>query len=80
MESLNSSYVDGVSLTHGTPRQHIWTLILLYTSSEDHLCRCSGVNSGGITPPNLVGDGEMGNNIYLEGSVSPLWMGMGVGL
>ena len=24
-ETINSTYVDGVSLTHGTPRQHIWT-------------------------------------------------------
>ena len=24
-EDINSAYVDGVSLTHGTPRQHIWT-------------------------------------------------------
>ena len=24
-EDINSAYVDGVSLTHGNPRQHIWT-------------------------------------------------------
>ena len=24
-DSINSAYVDGVSLTHGNPRQHIWT-------------------------------------------------------
>ena len=24
-ENINSAYVDGVSLTHGNPRQHIWT-------------------------------------------------------
>ena len=24
---INSYYVDGVSITHGYPRQHIWTLI-----------------------------------------------------
>ena len=56
-----------VSLMEPQDNTSIWTLILLYTSSEDHLCRCGGVNSGGIAPPNLVGDGEMGNNIYLEG-------------
>ncbi len=22
---INSTYVDGVSLTHGSPREHIWT-------------------------------------------------------
>ena len=22
---INGNYVDGVSLTHGAPRQHIWT-------------------------------------------------------
>ena len=26
---IDGSYVDGVSLTYGSPRQHIWTLILL---------------------------------------------------
>ncbi len=24
--SIDSNYVDGVSLTHGQPREHIWTL------------------------------------------------------
>ena len=26
--TIDGAYVSGVSLTHGSPRQHIWTLIL----------------------------------------------------
>ena len=29
--NINSVYVDGVSLTHGTPRQHIWTFAAAVT-------------------------------------------------
>ena len=27
IQDINSYYVDGVSITHGTPRQHVWTLM-----------------------------------------------------
>ena len=30
--NINSAYVDGVSLTHGTPRQHIWSFAAGYST------------------------------------------------
>ena len=43
--TIDSPYVDGVSVTHGFPRQHIWTLAAGYaeiaTTSIKYLCPCS---------------------------------------
>ena len=36
---VDGNYVDGVSLTHGTPRQHIWTFAATFT--EQSTCSCS---------------------------------------
>ena len=33
MQTINDIYVDGVSLTHGNPRQHIWTFAASLTTS-----------------------------------------------
>ena len=44
---INSHYVDGVSLTHGSPRQHIWTFMCglmasnLYLNGGKGNCHCS---------------------------------------
>ena len=42
--NINSYYVDGVSITHGFPRQHIWTLMSGVSDSNIHAnsnCPCS---------------------------------------
>ena len=44
---INSAYVDGVSLTHGSPRQHIWTFAA--ARDEDQTCVCNGTE--GTSPP-----------------------------
>ena len=36
-DDINTYYVDGVSLTHGNPRQHIWTFAAVYLFS----CSCT---------------------------------------
>ena len=54
---INGTYVDGVSLTHGAPRQHIWTFAA--TSSEvNHMlsCSCDNSNTAGTPPPEYVGN------------------------
>ena len=44
--NLNGDYVDGVSITRGSPRQHVWTLIAGYTqfksefNSRTSSCPC----------------------------------------
>ena len=77
--SINSAYVEGVSITHGSPRLiHIWTLAAdLYESNLG--CPCEG----GPNPPTFVGNNyycESGNNgtsstsSFLHAN-DPLWDG-----
>jgi len=47
--NIDSNYFDGLSITHGSPRQHIWTYAVGLTYSAR--CPCSG----GRNPPNFVG-------------------------
>ena len=46
--SINSYYVDGVSITRGSPRQHVWTLMAGYmdridkgSCGRDSICPCT---------------------------------------
>ena len=47
--TINKPYVDGVSITHGSPRQHIWTLA---ATSNGPYCPCENVPS----VPSFIGD------------------------
>ena len=78
-------YMDGVSITYGTSRQHIWSYVAGVTeSSPSHTpnnCPCSV--QGGDGPPAFVGDHyycESGNPTDIGGSPAlliydPLWDG-----
>ena len=39
--TIDDPYVDGVSITHGSPRQHIWSLA---TAHHVNFCPCSATN------------------------------------
>uniref|UniRef100_A0A1X7U3P1 Fibrinogen C-terminal domain-containing protein n=1 Tax=Amphimedon queenslandica TaxID=400682 RepID=A0A1X7U3P1_AMPQE len=83
---IDSHYVEGVSITRGSPRQHVWTLIAgrseLDTSSRS--CPCNNGNSD-IVPAFI------GNNYFCESGTNasspsttlytadPLWDGQGCG-
>ena len=81
--SIDSAYVDGVSITYGTaPRKHIWTYANgndLGTGSND--CPCN--NGSSATPPSYVGSDyycETGNTInsmvkHMLYPNDPLWDG-----
>ena len=87
--SIDSSYVDGVSLTHGPPgaRQHIWTFACglterVHPSYPSNSCPCVS----GTVAPSFVGSDyfcESGNpgssfsNIVYASD--PLWDGQGCG-
>ena len=65
---IDSAYVDGVSITHGNPRTHVWTYAAgefdyLGSGNELWSCPCLLAGSGFIpqTPPSYVG-----NNYYCE--------------
>ena len=61
--NLNFNYVDGVSLTHGTPREHIWTFASAldkggnFTPSLMSYCPCQNISSEALNDivPSFVG-------------------------
>ena len=68
---INSYYVDGVSITRGTPRQHVWTLMAGFSSSGNHPftgrndarynCPCSPGS-----PQNSTFQSFIGNDYFCE--------------
>ena len=90
--TIDSNYVDGVSLTHGhTPRNHIWTFAAARDEGDDDksTCECSHSQSAGKSSPSFVGqdyfcDSGLQNydNSIDRGVFSPndpLWDGAGCG-
>ena len=54
--TLDSNYVYGVSLTHGKPRQHIWTFAagageIPQPGYEEEACPCDNNNAKAVVPP-----------------------------
>ena len=90
--TIEGNYVDGVSLTHGHPRQHIWTFAAgldeLGASYPQHNCPCTNTNttSQATPPPDFVDNdyfcdtGASGTFRYSTFySADPLWDGAGCG-
>ena len=89
-DNIESYYVDGVSLTHGRPRQHIWT----FASAQDETtnfptfkCPCTNINRANraTPPPEFVGNDyfcDTGSSSYFTHVFygnDPLWDGAGCG-
>ena len=87
IQSIDGKYVDGISITLGSPRKHVWTYAAGLSDDYDYKaynCPCATVP--GPSPPAFVG-----NNYYCEaGDVGtydlvsyylsdPLWDGNGCG-
>ena len=83
--------MDGVSLTHGSPRQHIWTfaaaLSRQVSTSHPNYCPCI-TSAQGNEPPDFVGEDyfcDSGRQEYVFMSppqfysADPLWMVLVVG-
>ena len=87
--TIDSVYVDGVSLTHGqTPRKHIWTFAaaLDETRSDKDVCPCTKTNTPytGQVPPFIGQDYfcDSGSRYSWQSqfySADPLWDGSGCG-
>ena len=89
--SINTYYVEGVSVTRGSPRKHIWTFAAGvderggYTSE---LCPCETGSTSGSRVPSFVGQnyfcetgrtsGYQSGVLYPDGD--PLWDGQECGL
>ena len=82
--SIDSYYVEGLSVTHGTPRNHIWTFAAGYSKnySKNGNCPCASPYPGRAAP-SFVGEKyfcESGNigpaesQWYLD---NPLWDSQG---
>uniref|UniRef100_A0A1X7SRV9 Fibrinogen C-terminal domain-containing protein n=1 Tax=Amphimedon queenslandica TaxID=400682 RepID=A0A1X7SRV9_AMPQE len=87
--NINTYYADGVSVTHGNPRKHIWTLMSGATDRSTHYnYKCPCASTGPIPAPSFVGSnyyceaGYQGSDFPQHGelySSDPLWDGKDCG-
>ena len=85
--SPDDNYVDGVSITHGMPRTHIWTYAVGATEATvlNHTGNCPCSSPAATTnelPPSFIGDNyfcESGNPEGITGGIvfedDPVWDG-----
>ena len=68
-QTIDGAYVDGVSLTYGSPRQHIWTFANALdeagAGNDESRCTCTD-SSCPNPPPSFVG-----NDYFCETGVPP---------
>ena len=88
---IDTNYLDGVSLTHGSPRQHIWSFAAALHEVDTHPSEnCPCINrdqaSSATRPPAFVGNdyfcdtassGRFNSRTFY--SDDPLWDGAGCG-
>ena len=84
--SINSYYLEGISITRGSPRQHVWSLIAGYTEANSGSQACPCNTGSSITVQSFIGSNyfcESGNTasgtsnrLYTS---DPLWDGQGCG-
>ena len=82
-ESIDSNYVDGVSLTYGShPRKHIWSFASGSDAHPHSNCQCSNHSNADIPPaPSFVGSHyfcevkDSSSSLFVGDD--PLWDGQG---
>ena len=81
---IDGAYVDGVSITRGYPKQHIWTFMAAFDENSFH-CPCAP--NSPVTLPSFIGNDyfcESGNPEPYDHSkfyyADPLWDGKQCGL
>ena len=76
---IDSAYLDGVSITRGSPREHVWSYIAGLRSDIASSCPCS--HGSDVNVPSFVGDDyycESGTNNKPSDKIygdDPLWDG-----
>ena len=89
-QSINTSYVDGISVTRGSPRQHIWTFASGYDEQPGHptgTCPCVAGSTSENNIPSFVGQNyfcesgvtEWPGHLGFHPDSDPLWDGQGCG-
>ena len=86
---MSNANACGVSLTHGNPRQHIWTFAAALdetTISNSDTSKCLCISNGAPIPPGFVGDDyfcDTGSSGPIPSTSTffpdPLWDGAGCG-
>ena len=81
--TIDGYYADGLLITYGNPRQHIWTYVVGLYDNHTYSNNCPCAFGGGVSPPSFVG-----TNYYCEsGTINtysssfyyfndPLWDGL----
>ena len=69
--NINSAYVDGVAITYGSPRHHLWTYAAGLSDDDNyvggvHNCPCT--TPPGADPPMFVGQ-----HYYCESGITGRW-------
>jgi hypothetical protein len=86
--TINDTYVDGISLTYGTPRTHVWTFAAALDETTGHFsgCRCTNTNVDltANIPPFVGNDyfcetGSREDVNFVFYAADPLWDGQGCG-
>ena len=84
LSSIDDLYVDGISITLGSPRKHVWTYAVGYSDDLDNKHNCPCATIPGPSPPAFVGNhyycesGNVGAVDYAKYYLSdPLWDGSG---
>ena len=54
--SINAPYVDGISITHGQPRKHIWTYAAGRAKIDTPVDQCPCSNQQSVKPPTFMGE------------------------
>ena len=85
-QSLDGVFVDGIVLTYGSPRTHIWTFAAGVTQFETNRygCPCNGDSYSGSVPPYVGNDYFCESGYQVNGHppasyfiTNPLWDGAG---
>ena len=69
---LDDVYVDGISITHGSPREHIWTFVAGLTEGSGCTrckCPCDTTGTHPATIPSFVGE-----DYFCESGTSEAWV------
>ena len=85
--SLDNGYVEGISITSGYPRKHIWTYAVGLSDDQNHaggVHNCPCAKHRGTAPPSFVGShyycesGNTGTHVISRYYTNdPLWDGRG---
>ena len=85
IHTLEEVYIDGVSITHGSPRQHIWSFLASHDEGQTDCRACPCYTQFNSTRVPFIGDNffcDSGSETwqgYVFHSTDPLWDGQGCG-